>query len=266
MNGTSLSVPGRIVIGQRGVGKIGNCFGIFINSVITESPIVVTLHKVIAHSAQTCIMILPADRAGGEQNALASRSQGEEKIMVGLPFRAGIASVLALLVFTCSSHAVPVSYDEASNGDLSHSDPLALLTFDVGANTISGNFGRVGAPSTTDADSFAFIVPVGMTVIGGDVTLVDAVGNIEFGEWVIRTGTLIHTGTTQAVLHADSPGSAPIPVLSAGSYNVSMSAFNGIGGTPYTANYIFTFNVDVPEPASLSLLAMGALALCRRAR
>ena len=66
--------------------------------------------------------------------------------------------MLTLLVAGLS-HALPIMYDEATDGDLSGQ----TLNMDVGLNTIIGAWTLV-FPATQDYDSFSFVVPTGSIV------------------------------------------------------------------------------------------------------
>ena len=94
------------------------------------------------------------------------------------PTLASCAVLWALAAAGPGVEAAPVAYRESVSGDLGHTDPLVVFTFDVGVNTIDGetraNDGTNPTLPLNDPDAFAFVVPEGLAVTGGLVTLVDA--------------------------------------------------------------------------------------------
>jgi hypothetical protein len=163
------------------------------------------------------------------------------------------------------AQAVPVNYDELVDGDLDGFGPFPVLPFDVGLNTVRGNFGFT-LPGPTDWDSFAFSIPTGAELTGAALSLSDALGNVGSSTWRFRRGSMLwDTGVLRESIQTTSPGFAifTTPPEPAGTYNVSHISF-GIfvpGPTENTANYEFSFRVDtVPEP-STAALAAGLLAL-----
>ena len=188
-------------------------------------------------------------------------------IRLALAFLAivSFASVMAV-----PAAAVPITYVESIDGDLSVVDPLTVFTLDVGLNTVSGSFGST--EQDTDFDSFAFIVPAGLQVVSGGVELLDLTGDITSTQWSLFSGsTLVGVGSLVQNLAPSSPGSAPLTVLplGPGSYNMSHVVFFFAGTEPSnTASYQFTLDVqsEVPEPATWALLGVGLVAVACRAR
>src|SRR5688500_10367968 len=167
----------------------------------------------------------------------------------------------ALALLPGVSRAAPVSYDESIDGDLpDFGGPLPqppTLDFDTGANTVTGTMDV----NTPDRDSFAFRIPEGLQVVSGGVVMSDAVPDFHSATWQLKTGNVAFQGTLLGPVSPDSPGSASLPVLplAAGTYQLDWTGSGGAGGS--VGAYTFTFNVaPVPEPASLSLLALGAVA------
>lgn len=183
--------------------------------------------------------------------------------------------IAGLLACTCLQPALaaPVAYDEATDGDLASGLGFAFpaLVFDVGSNTIKGVFSAIGA--SLDFDGFAFLVPAGLVITSGSVTLADGVGNVSSATWLLFSGSnLLGTGTPLGSLVPSSPGSAVAPGLPLGAamYNVRHESFSGLG-EDQSASYTFEFIVEavaVPEPATALVLGAGlaALGLARRRR
>jgi hypothetical protein len=176
-----------------------------------------------------------------------------------------IASIVAFVVLP-KAQAVPVNYDEIVDGDLAGFGPFPVLPFDVGLNTVTGNFGFT-LPGPTDWDSFAFSIPAGAELTGAALSLSDSIGNVGSSTWRFRRGSNVwNTGAFRENIQTTSPGFAifTTPPEPAGVYNVSHISF-GIfvpGPTENTANYEFSFRVDtIPEPSTTALAAAGLLAL-----
>ena len=173
------------------------------------------------------------------------------------------AALASLVLPTVASQAAPISYSESVDGDLPPFDPVPTFTFDIGVNTVSGSISLI-LPDV-DFDAFAFVVPAGLQVTSGSATLVDVAGDVSSAKWQLHAGSdQLYNGTPVKLLDISSPGSDTIPALGSNTYNLSPHEM-GQRADNSTANYTFTFNV-IPEPASLSLLALGSVALLRRRR
>ena len=113
-----------------------------------------------------------------------------------------VAAMFCTLMLSASGFAAPVAYIEGA--DLSHPSvgtPLTTFTLDVGVNTVSGTI-----TATSDFDSFAFIVPAGMQVTAGDLTIGDVSGNLGAAKWTLFQGSdLSGTGTNLGIVAANSP-------------------------------------------------------------
>jgi hypothetical protein len=177
-------------------------------------------------------------------------------------FPSAAALALILVVFTAS--AAPIAYSEAVSGDLPNTGVLPTFTLDFGINTISGTYGQ-DANENDDFDGFAIIVPSGLSVLFGDITLTDNTGDMITATWRLSSGSnLANGGTPIADLTTNSPGTTVIPVLVADTYNFTQAGFTNTPEVSETGNYTFTF--VVPEPASLALFSMAPVVLLRRSR
>ena len=177
-------------------------------------------------------------------------------------------TTLILLALVAVSDATPIAYDESVSGDLPGFDsPLRTFTLDIGVNTVKGNR-SISEVAESFGDSFAFIVPSGLSVTGGSIATND-VQNMLSVDWDLRSGSDgWRTGTLINHFFVDTPGSLPIGALLPGTYNFS-SEGGGVAVNaplPQSTGYHFTLNVaPVPEPATLSLIILTGLSLLRRA-
>ncbi len=181
-------------------------------------------------------------------------------------FHSRMVAACAVTLLTAGlvpSRSFANDYNESVDGDLPSANPLVLLTLDPGLNTVSGTFGNVGFP--TDHDSFAFTIPGGFSLMGGGVEVTDNVNNIVSVQWDLRTGAVAGAGALIEEVFSLSPGADAFGGLPSGTYHMGAVTFSVFGQS--TADYIFSFNVvEVPEPATCTLLALAAMALVRTHR
>ena len=145
----------------------------------------------------------------------------------------------AMLIWAAgTAGAVVVNYNEAVNGELPGNDPIPVLAFDIGTNTVAGTL-AVG-----NHDSFAFTVPAGAELLAAQVQLTDNVGNFAFAEvWEFRSGTDAFGGP---LLEASStpPSRARLcfrrPPLGSGDYNLSNLALSGEFGVRSPGTHLHT--------------------------
>jgi hypothetical protein len=175
-----------------------------------------------------------------------------------------LAGALATLALASTAQAAVVNYAESVSGDLPLFNPLPTFTFDIGENTISGRTGASGG--NADGDSFAFVVPVDAELVAAQVQMTDAIGNLLSANWNLYSNSLsFNSGVLVANVNAPSPGTTVFASsgLGAGNYNLSAASLSSIGGNDF-ADYTFTFTLrsvnQVPEPSSLALFGIAALA------
>jgi hypothetical protein len=173
-----------------------------------------------------------------------------------------ITGILLWLVF-CTVAAVPIAYDEATDGDLKGTQSLTL---DIGSNTVTGSTQWIG--TVADHDSVKFVLPAGAILISvaygfGDVAL--ETGTIGLGSGYNLMDDLTNTLISQAsvnVINDSSPASlfvTDLPVA-VSNYRLAHSLFRsaGDGGSwDYTLTLAVASPQAVPEPFTLGLLLAG---------
>lgn len=174
---------------------------------------------------------------------------------------------LGLLALAATPLHAATGWIESIDGDLSN-DGLAptAVTLALGANPIAGTTGNPG--TGVDRDFFTFSVPAGLQwsglMVKPDTFVSGSVSFIAF-----QTGSQIVGNSVQGFSHygPETVGTNLLPALlgdaqatlSGGPYTVWIQETGG------TVQYSFDFILTaVPEPASLALFAVGALAVSGR--
>lgn len=183
----------------------------------------------------------------------------------------------SLLLVTSFSNAAIINYDEAISGDLSLND----FTFDtVGNQTFKGNasVNMSGGVFSQDGDLFDFSILSGLEVtdVIFNTTLVDSINvSNAAARTSIRNNGIVYYRDTIDFLGSTSGGVVDVNNLPIG--QATNLYRTGAGGTnlvlidsneDYSISFDWelTFKVEnasaqVPEPAALSLFAMGILGL-----
>lgn len=196
--------------------------------------------------------------------------------MKGLFARAWLAAAVALAPTAINA----ANYDESSLGDLSGVPAVPTpWNLAAGANVLKGSAG-----TSSDYDILALTIPVGHQL---DSLTLDAYQNQGYASFLgLQTGSTWTAGLGsvvdgQALLGWDLfdvgfVGTNRLPDIALNGNTISPQFTPPLGSGTYamllqdtgsTYNYQFTFNVSaVPEPGTLSLAAVGLLAIGRLAR
>ena len=173
------------------------------------------------------------------------------------------------LLVPMSSLAVPVSYDESSDGELSFVASDTSLNLDTGINTVAGTISAV-SEAAGDLDSFTFLVPMdaSLTDLSLALGVPDIVGSVAQGE---AEFTLEGVTETFSVLSAATLDlfNGVLP-LNEGSYELDQT--RSVIGFPFgtlaswEVDYTWQLTVEasstsVPVPATLLLFGIGIAAL-----
>jgi hypothetical protein len=182
----------------------------------------------------------------------------------------GLIASLALAASTQAQTWTEVGDAPARIAPNGNPSPPDQPTLGVGALTTINGTGQIDAAGRIDPDVYCVSVPgqPGTTVPVSLNTLLTS------PPWDTMIALYDITGTTQILFNDDNP--FPLSNVSGsvapGLYKVAITRFadfdfddTGVGGTsPYTITLSGFGYCDIPEPASLSLLALGGLLLVRR--
>jgi hypothetical protein len=169
-----------------------------------------------------------------------------------------ILSVFAIAALTAAAQAQ--IWNEVGDAPVR---PLAQNTVGVGALAQIDGLGEFDAAGLIDVDMYCVHIDGNWaaTTVGG-------------ATWDTMLALYQNDGVTQITFNDDSVGlqSTISGALPAGDYHLGITRFadfgwddgGGQGSSPYSIFLTGMSYCEVPEPASLALLALGALAVIRR--
>lgn len=189
----------------------------------------------------------------------------------GVLFRASTLAAAALAVPAQAT----VIHDESVDGDLSGAFTAPdTITVTSGINTIIGqvgNNGNGGATDGSDGDYFEFTLNPGQSISSFTVDSYVSSGSFGTGSFLAYSdegiavqssdfidGFVLFNSSSGNVLSGLSPDTGG--VLNPGTHTFWVQETAAV-----TIDYQFSFNV-VPEPSSLALIGLGAIAATRRRR
>ena len=192
-----------------------------------------------------------------------------------------LAALLVMLLGVGSAAAVPVNYNEDTDGPLpihpsgtvsGGPTPGDFLTLDVGINTFSGSaIWSNEVPGRTTFDTAPVTLPAGMEILSLNlsVTNIGGTGSLKV---VFPALALYDAGFVLQSTH-DSGGvvvpfagtvlASELPVDTAGNYGFCLCGFAGSLALGQFASMDYTWRAEVvaaagmPEPSSLVLVAAG---------
>ena len=179
-------------------------------------------------------------------------------------------TLFSIAAMTTFAHG-QINYDESVNGDLGTAQsPSNLGAAGLGANNVSGTLFN---SSNFDPDAFSFTVGAGLQLDSLSFTSMDGAGShfFAFNDGPLSTGsgagnlisTLINAGDVgtnilDGTLNSFGGSGLNGDPLGPGTYYVW---FQETAGSDHNYTIQFTTSQAIPEPATASLIMLGALGL-----
>jgi hypothetical protein len=219
-----------------------------------------------------CTFLQPANEPGGDKVTMLVSEDAVVQLMLDTPTTVRMLTFDAIINQFEGDNVTPTQAFEVS----------ALQGFNPGGNMEFQGWGDIVVPGFAADDNLQYLadttelpldansgLPGGLTYVMGEITLHGLVENsVEGGQIRFHSPGGIGGDFGQVPAHLGSPGG--FQNIGGDFADVSVfhsvggdSRFNNFFGTPYQT---FGVNVEIPEPASLSLLALGGFAALRRRR
>ena len=166
------------------------------------------------------------------------------------------------LIATGVAQAIPINYDESTDGDL---DGTQLLDLDVGANTVIGTHQATPGGAAGNFDSWNFVLGADLGISSITFDYEDPQGAFNqfpnqgsFGITAPGNVLIVFFLYSRDFSYSDTFG----PLIATGNYLVELTGVFVFPSASWTAVFnVVSTGQPVPEPGTLGLLGAGLLGL-----
>ena len=141
---------------------------------------------------------------------------------------------------------VAFAYEESVDGDLPNTNPVPILPFEIGTNTVTGtiSLGTSATDPISDFDYFGFEVPANAQITSACITQTDPLGSFNRAFWILRAGIIPSGPEFIQRFEVFSPDTVLLKQpLDSGIYNIVSSGI----ALPFNSSTSYRFSFEMEE-------------------